>query len=65
MQEELQKEDHDHDANKVAKMLDVVVLMANLNNEGHWDGESIAMQVKDQGLENFLHLHGNTFTIPM
>jgi hypothetical protein len=43
----LQKEDYDHDANKVAKMFDVVVLMANLNNEGHWDGESIAMQVKD------------------
>jgi len=28
-------------------MFDVVVIMANLNNEGHCDGESIAMQVKD------------------
>jgi hypothetical protein len=28
-------------------MFDVAVLMANLNKEGHWDAESIAMQVKD------------------
>jgi hypothetical protein len=31
----------------VAKMIDVVVLMEILNKEGHWDGESTAMQVKD------------------
>ncbi len=31
----------------MAKMIDVVVLMEILNKQGHWDGESTTMQVKD------------------